>query len=38
MKCPECTRRMKKRLWGFSFYYLCEHCAVVILTSEVENV
>ena len=36
MNCPKCNKRMKKQLWGFSYYYICEYCGLVILTDEKE--
>ena len=37
MNCPKCYKRMKKRLWGFCNYYVCEYCGEIILTDEVEK-
>ena len=37
MHCPKCNKRMKKQLWGFANYYVCEYCGYIVLTSEVEN-
>lgn len=37
MNCPKCNERMKKYLWGFTYYHACEYCGYIILTSEVEE-
>lgn len=37
MNCPKCSERMKKYLWGFTYYYAYEHCRYIILTSEVDE-
>lgn len=37
MNCSECNKRMKRYLWGFTYFYICEDCGDIILTSEVEE-
>lgn len=37
MNCPECNIRMKKYLWGFTYFYACKDCGCIILTNEVEE-
>lgn len=37
MHCPKCNKRMKKQLWGFCYYYVCEYCGYIVITDEVEN-
>lgn len=37
MHCPKCNKRMKKQLWGFCYYYVCEYCGHIILTSDSED-
>ena len=35
MNCPECSKQMKKQLWGFCYYYVCEYCGHIVLTNEI---
>lgn len=37
MNCPKCSERMKKYLWGLTYFYACEDCGYIILTYEVND-
>lgn len=37
MNCPKCSKRMKKYLWGFTYYHICEDCNYLVLTSETDE-